>query len=294
VRYLILAVLVFFNLSLIPTNTALSEKTELFALIITIDGLRPDSISVTNAPNLTGLIKSGSYTPSAKTVDPPKTLPSHTSLVTGLTPKKHLTFINEWIDSIGHTEFETIFTVAKREGFTTAMFSGKDKLNYIAAPGSIDKLEIFEYSNSNVQEISVSFIEYIKSNKANITLIHFPEPDIPGHKHGWMSEEYLLAVKRVDTEIGKIVSALKQKGIYDEMFLVITSDHGGKGDNHKGSDPLVTTIPWLAVGSEVKENYAIKEQVYIYDTAPTVLKALGLPEFKNIDGQAVNEIFVQQ
>lgn len=293
-RYVILAVLVFFNLSLIPLDTGLSKGTEPFALVITVDGLRPDAISEANAPNITGLIKSGSYTPSAKTVDPPKTLPSHTSLVTGLTPKKHLTFINEWIDSIGHTEFETIFTVAKREGFTTAMFVGKDKLNYIAAPGSIDKLEIFEYSPSSVKEISESFIEYIKSDKPGITLIHFPEPDIPGHKHGWMSEEYLLSVKSVDAEIGKIVSELKQQGMLDEMSLVITSDHGGKGDTHKGSDPLVTTIPWLAVGKDIKGNYTIKEQVYIYDTAPTVLKALGLPEIKNIDGKAVNEIFVHQ
>jgi len=294
VRYKILAVAVFLYLLLIPIDTALSEKTELFALIITIDGLRPDAVSETNTPNLTGLIKSGSYTPLAKTVDPPKTLPSHTSLVTGLTPKRHLTFINEWIDSFGYTEFETIFTIAKREGFTTTMFAGKDKLNYIAVPGSIDNLAIFEYSSSSVKEISESFIEYIKSNKPNITLIHFPEPDIPGHKYGWMSKEYKVAVKRVDTEIGKIVSTLKQQDMYEEIFLVITSDHGGKGDTHKGDNPLVTTIPWLAVGKDIKENYTIKEQVHIYDTAPTVLKALGLPEFKNIDGQAVNEIFVQQ
>jgi len=294
VRYVILALLVFINLSLIPLDTVLCEGTEPFALVITIDGLRPDAISKTTAPNITGLIKTGSYTPSAKTVAPPKTLPSHTSLVTGLTPKKHLTFINEWIDSIGYTEFETIFTIAKSEGFSTAMFAGKDKLKHIAAPGSIDKLAIFEYGPSSVKEISESFIEYIKSNKPNIALIHFPEPDIPGHKHGWMSEEYLLSVKRVDTEIGNIISALKQQGFYNDIFLVITSDHGGKGDTHKGSDPLVTTIPWLAVGKDIKENYTIKEQVYIYDTAPTVLKALGLPEFQNIDGKAVNEIFTQQ
>jgi predicted AlkP superfamily pyrophosphatase or phosphodiesterase len=294
VRYVILAVLVFFNLFLIPTDTALSEKTERFALIITIDGLRPDAISETNAPILIRLIKSGSYTPSAKTVNPPKTLPSHTSIVTGLTPKKHLTFINEWIDSVGYTEFETIFTVARNEGFSTALFAGKDKLNYIAVPGSIDNVRIFEYSPSSVKEISESFTKYIINNQPRLTLIHFPEPDIPGHKHGWMSEEYLVAIKNVDTEIGKIVSALKQEGMYDEIFLIITSDHGGKGDNHKGNDPLVTTIPWLAVGKDIKGNYTIKEQVYLYDTAPTVLKALGLPKIKNIDGEVVNEIFTQQ
>ena len=272
---------------------AYCENSAKYALIITIDGLRPDAISEANAPNLIGLIKEGSYTPSAKTVDPPKTLPSHTSLVTGLIPKRHLTIINEWIEEMGHTEFETIFTLAKKEGFSTAMFVGKDKLNFIAVPKSIDKLEVVEYNPSAVKEISESFVSYMKDTKPEITLIHFPEPDIPGHKKGWMSEEYLNAIKRVDTELGKIVTTLKQAGIYENTLLIITADHGGKGKTHKGDHPYVTTIPWLAVGKGVKKNYTIKEQVYIYDTAPTVLKALGLKPIKDIDGVNIKEIFVQ-
>lgn len=285
--------LVFFLVPLFSfLEKAYCESPNEYALVITIDGLRPDAISKENAPNLIALIKEGSYTPSAKTVDPPKTLPSHTSLVTGLVPKKHLTFINEWIEEMGYTKFETIFTIAKKEGFGTAMFVGKDKLNFIAVPKSIDKLYIIEYSPTSVKEIGENFISYMDRNKPRMTLIHFPEPDIPGHKEGWMSEEYLKAVKRVDTELGKIVNALKQAGIYEKTFLVITTDHGGKGKTHKGDHPMVTTIPWLAVGNQVKKNYVIPEEVNIYDTAPTVLKALGLPQLKNIDGHAINSIFI--
>lgn len=257
-----------------------------------IDGLRPDAISEENSPNFMKLISLGSYSNSTKTVDPPKTLPSNTSLVTGLVPKRHLTFINEWIDEMGYTEFETIFTQAKKEGFSTAMFVGKDKLNFIAVPGSIDKLEVIDYSPTSVNEISEGFTSYIKDNKTGITLIHFPEPDIPGHKHGWMSVEYLESVKRVDGEIGEIVEALKKTGIYDQTLIIITADHGGKDKNHKGDDPLVTTIPWLAVGKQIKANYKIQEQIYIYDTAPTVLKVLGIKQIKDIDGEVVEEIFV--
>ncbi len=273
-------------------DKAYCESPNEYALIITIDGLRPDAISKENSPNLIALIKEGSYTPSAKTVDPPKTLPSHTSLVTGLVPKKHGTYKNEWNLAMGYTEFDTIFTIAKKEGFSTAMFVGKDKLNFIAVPKSIDNLDILEYSPTSVKEISESFILYMGENKPKMTLIHFPEPDIPGHKEGWMSKEYLNAVHRVDTELGNIVATLKQAGIYEKTFIVITADHGGKGKTHKGDHPEVTTIPWLAVGSQVKKNYAITEDVNIYDTAPTVLKSLKLPQLKNIDGHAINSIFI--
>lgn len=288
-RNIFLVILIFFTPLVVSQDNAFSEE---YAVIITIDGLRPDAISNKTAPVLTQLIKEGSYTASAQTVDPPKTLPSHTSLVTGLKPTKHLTFINEWIEEMGYTEHDTIFTIAKKEGFSTAMFVGKDKLNFIAVPNSIDKLEVIKYGPTSVQEISESFIQYMKENKPRITLIHFPEPDIPGHKKGWMSEEYVNAVHRVDTEVGKIIGALKQSGVYEKTFLVITADHGGKGKTHKGDHPYVTTIPWLAVGPQVKENYEIKQEVNIYDTAPTVLKALELPQAKDIDGHPVKEIFI--
>ncbi|MFA9407860.1 MAG: ectonucleotide pyrophosphatase/phosphodiesterase [Candidatus Dadabacteria bacterium] len=292
-RKIVLLFLLITPLLVISPGTTFSEQSAEFALVITIDGLRADAIAKANAPNLTDLIKEGSYTPSAKTVDPPKTLPSHTSLVTGLVPKKHLTFINEWIEDMGYVEFDTIFTLAKKEGFSTAMFVGKDKLNFIAVPKSIDKLEVVEYSPTSVKEISNSFISYMKENKPRMTLIHFPEPDITGHKQGWMSEEYLNALQRVDTELGNIINELKQAGIYEKTFLVITSDHGGKGKTHKGDHPDVTTIPWLAVGEGVKQDYSIKEKVYIYDTAPTVLKTLGISPPQNIDGRVLEEIFTQ-
>jgi len=294
VRNILVLALVVIIPFFIPSNEANSENTAENAVIMTIDGLRPDAISQATTPNLKGLIKEGAYTPIANTVDPPKTLPSHTSLVTGLVPKNHLTFINEWADGFGYTQFDTIFTIAKEEGFSTAMFAGKDKLNFIAVPGSMDKLEIIEYGLSCVKEISDSFIDYAKKSMPRVSLIHFPEPDMTGHKNGWMSEEYMKSITRVDLEIGKIMKFLKKQGMYGKTFIVITADHGGKGTNHKVIHPEVMIIPWLAIGENVKQNYAIKEKVYIYDTAPTVLKALGLPELKNIDGHAVNEIFVQQ
>ena len=292
-RNIVLIFLILFAPLVSDSGKAFGEQGAEYALVITIDGLRPDAILRAEAPNLKALIKEGSYTQSAKTVNPPKTLPAHVSLVTGLVPKKHRTFINEWIDEIGHTEFETIFTLAKKEGFSTAIFAGKDKLNFIAVSKSIDKLEIIKYSPTSVEEISESFTTYMKQNMPGVTLIHFPEPDIPGHEKGWMSEEYFDAIQRVDKELGKIIASLKQAGFYKKTFLVITSDHGGKGETHKGDHPYVTTIPWLAVGNEVRQDYTIIESVDIYDTAPTVLHTLGIKPPKNIDGHIIEEIFIQ-
>ena len=289
-------VLIFFILFaplLLVSDKACGEQSAEYALIITIDGLRPDAILKAGAPNLTALIKEGSYTPAAKTVDPPKTLHSHMSLITGLVPEKHGTYKNEWNPDMGYTEFETIFTIAKKEGFSTAIFAGKDKLNFIANPKSINKIEVINYSPTSVEEISHNFTSFMKENMPGVTLIHFPEPDIPGHKNGWMSEEYFDSIKNVDNQLGKIITSLKQAEVYDKTFIVITADHGGKDHTHRGNHPYVMTIPWIAVGKEIKTNYTIKEQIHIYDTAPTVLHALGIKPPKNMDGDIIKEIFTR-
>jgi bisphosphoglycerate-independent phosphoglycerate mutase (AlkP superfamily) len=42
----------------------------------------------------------------------------------------------------------------------------------------------------------------------------------------------------------------------------------------------------------VKKDYKIKEKVFIYDTAPTVLFALGINIPPELDGKSVDEIFI--
>src|SRR5688572_33228334 len=52
-------------------------------LVVSVDGLRPDAIATYGAPTLQRLMREGSYTLSATTIDPSTTLPSHTSMLTG-------------------------------------------------------------------------------------------------------------------------------------------------------------------------------------------------------------------
>ena len=50
-------------------------------VLVSIDGLRPDAITTFAAPTLQRLMREGSYTLTASTINPSKTLPSHTSTV---------------------------------------------------------------------------------------------------------------------------------------------------------------------------------------------------------------------
>lgn len=282
-------------LLLFPVSFCFAEQKAEYAVIITIDGLRPDAIEKADTPNLDLLIKEGSFTPSAETDELPKTLPAHTSLVTGLKSKNHGMEENRYRDGLGTTEFPTIFKIARDNGLSTAMVDGKKKLSYIYPESDKSYISINEKQIESVGQTTKWYIDYIKANKPRLSLVHFPYPDIAGHTYSWMSPEYLKSVEVVDASIGEIIGVLKEAGMYGSIFMVITSDHGGhkkthgnKGEYRAHSLP----IPWLAVGKFVKKDYQIKEKVYIYDTTPTVLKALGLPAPGNIDGTAISEIFI--
>jgi len=156
------------------TLLAWSDSKTNYAIIITIDGLRPDAITNANTPFIISLIKQGSYTLDARTNDPPNTLSSHTSLVTGLKPNRHKITYHYWNHELGYVNVNTIFNIAKNKGMKTAFFVGKDKLEYLAKPGVLNHFESTGKAPTSVEEITSRFTSYFKMEKPNLTLIHFP------------------------------------------------------------------------------------------------------------------------
>jgi predicted AlkP superfamily pyrophosphatase or phosphodiesterase len=111
-----------------PRGPAAAEHV----LIISVDGLRPDAIDAAGALNLQALIRRGTYCPKAETVRPSVTLPSHTSMLTGLDFPRHGVVWNNFRP--GHIGHSTVFSVAAGAGLSTAMFFSKEKFHYLADP----------------------------------------------------------------------------------------------------------------------------------------------------------------
>src|SRR5215204_6137965 len=59
------------------------------ALIISVDGLRPDLLLRAKAPRMQGMLDRGSYSLWARTTPGSITLPSHVSMLTGVPPEWH-------------------------------------------------------------------------------------------------------------------------------------------------------------------------------------------------------------
>src|SRR5688572_30416674 len=105
-------------------------------LVISVDGLRPDLLLRCDTPNMHRLFRNGCYTFWARTVPQGITLPSHTSMLTGVTPRRHGI---EWNRDLPlfrpvYPSFPTLFELAHNAGFTTAIATGKSKFGTIIKP----------------------------------------------------------------------------------------------------------------------------------------------------------------
>lgn len=275
-----------------PTATETPALAQIqHVVLISIDGLRPDALLAADAPNLDKLIAQGAYSPNAQTVKISETLPSHASMLTGVVPEKH--GIQWGVPYIGWPGLSspTLFSIAHQAGLSTAMVFGKQKLNYLVLPNSVDELFGADVHDSEVKDQAIKFIG---TGLPNILFIHFPDVDRVGHSYGWMSSYQLEAIAFVDGLIGQIVAALDKGGYLNSTLLIVTADHGGHGLRHGDDSPIDRTIPWLAVGPGVPQGLTLTTHINTYDTAPTVLHALNLPIPADWDGKPILEIFSKQ
>jgi hypothetical protein len=270
------------------SSTVESQPEIKYVVIISVDGMGPEGMETAETPTLDRLRARGAYSGQAQTVPQSVTLISHASMLTGMTPEKH--GLQSGLPYIGWPGLDgpSLCSVAHEAGFTTAMVFGKEKLNYLVLPNSVD--ELFG-TNTHDPEIKEQAVEMIEAGMPNVLFIHFPDVDRVGHAYGWISENQLFAINFVDGLIDEIVAALESGGYLQNTLLIITADHGGHGFRHGDDCPEDRTIPWLAVGPGVPSGVTLSSPINTFDTAATALYALGLPIPENWDGRPVLEIF---
>lgn len=259
--------------------------------VISLDGLRPDAIAEAPAPTLKQLAKEGAFTLSAKTVSPTATLPAHTSMVTGLTPQHHgITWNDDTTSNPRQVAITTVFDFTALEGYTSALFVGKSKLRPLIHPGAPTKASIPPSDLWYADTVGAQVLAYLQvaSPKPNFIFIHLPDIDVAGHAHGWMSPEYLAAVRHADSVVARIWEALKQTYGAD-LTLIVTADHGGSGFGHADGTYLDSTVPWIVWGKGVTPQTL--SGVRVVDTGPTVLWLLGLAQPPDWDGVPVKSAF---
>ena len=263
-------------------------------MIISIDGLRPDAIEQFRAPTLQRLMREGSYSRAAQTILPSTTLPSHTSMLTGVDVDVHgVIFNSDETANLETLRVPTVFSLAHAAGFRTAAFFGKSKLQHLHLPHTLDYVRSLEgriaWTGSAKRTVD-DVKRHLASTSPNLVFVHLAETDYAGHFFGWMGRSYARAVQHVDQAVQLLIDHATVRFGPGQYTVIITADHGGHGRTHGTADPVDTTIPWIVWGEGVRGGTTLAP-VRTTDTAATALWLLGVAVPDAWSGKPVTEAF---
>lgn len=289
---------------------------------ISVDGLNPTAITrlgASRAPAIHRMLARGAGTLNARTArELTRTLPNHTGMLTGRPvtgPEGHHVTFNEdnggILPAVAGGYVAGAFDVVHDHGLRTAFYASKDKFDFLdrswdAAHGAPDATgaddgrdKIDRYVVDEEADNVSRLVRRLQGRPDAFTFLHLAQPDTVGHDEGFMSAAYLAAVTAADSQIGRVLDAVRNDpGLRGRTTVLLTADHGGKGPSH--ADPTRRAdyrVPFVAWGAGVargvglydlnegrradpgraRTSYAGTQPVRNGEIANVVTRLLGLP-----------------
>jgi arylsulfatase A-like enzyme len=224
----------------------------------------------------------------------PLTLPSHSSLFTGLLPPAHGVRVNGSVLAPGRPLFPEALRTA---GYRTAAFVGSIVLDRHRGLGrgfdEYGDLDSGAFGDrrtrraaAEVLDDALAWLESLHGAPfflwVHLFDAHAPHALPETIDASPTGNPYDGAIALMDRQIGRLRSALETKGIFDRTAVIVTADHGESlgdhGENGHGifiyesaiRVPLI--VRWPGVPPR-----RVPDLAQIVDVAPTVLELQGLP-----------------
>jgi predicted AlkP superfamily pyrophosphatase or phosphodiesterase len=211
-------------------------------IAVGFDGFRRSYFDADSTPALHALAVDGVVADAMIPSFPTVTFPNWYALATGLYPAHSGIVNNQFFDSTLNATFrynsptsadgrwyagEPVWATAVRHGERSAtMF-------WVGSDAEIGGLRPtywrtydrrVRYSDRIVQVLS--WIDLPPEERPDLIMVYFEEPDHTGHDFGPDAPETAAAVARVDSALGALVQGLEERGIYDQVNVLVMADHG--------------------------------------------------------------------
>ncbi|MGZ5438908.1 MAG: sulfatase-like hydrolase/transferase [Candidatus Aminicenantales bacterium] len=282
-------------------------------LLITLDTTRADHLGCYGfaqaaTPNLDRLASEGVrfarvYAPA------PLTLPSHSSIMTGLYPATH------GVRNNGHDlapKWRTLAEILKGHGFATAAFVSSFSVDSRFGIGrgfdvyddTFDVQAPLKGANAErrAEQTFARFSRWLDNNGRNrfFAWVHYYDPHLPydppsPYREASPGRPYDGEIAYMDHYIGAVLEALEAKGLLDNTLVVIAGDHGeGLGDKVETGHGIFLYEETLRVPLIISDRRTfprpriVDSAVRLVDVAPTILETLGLKtEASGMEGQSL-------
>ncbi len=224
-------------------SSGTSPKSKQYLIMLSMDGFRWDYASRVETPNLDQIAEQGVKAEYVKPVFPTKTFPNHYAMATGLYADNHGIVNNNFYcpkldaqyrisdrQSVENGDFyhgEPIWVTAEKQGMKTASFFwvGSEAPVKGIQPTWWKKYDGGIPFHARIDSV-INWMQLPENKRPQLITLYFDEPDRQGHYTGPESVEVDQMVIKLDSLVGVLTKKLQQLPEYENINLIITSDHG--------------------------------------------------------------------
>ena len=252
-------------------------------LLVLVDGMTPASLAASESSFFPELRRGSRFSLNARTVMPSVTLPCHMSLFLSVGAERHGILTNTYVPQV--RPVNGLCEVLSAAGKKCAFFYNWEPLRDLSRPDSLYRAEFisgkygYEESNRMLTDRVIAMLQ--AGDTPDFIFLYLGWVDDAGHKYGWMTPEYLAAVRASLACIGRVIECLP-----DEYQLIVTADHGGHGRCHGTDTPEDMTIPLFFRHASIAPG-KLPGGATILDIAPTIAAWLGVPADPEWEGQVL-------
>jgi arylsulfatase A-like enzyme/Tfp pilus assembly protein PilF len=297
-----------------PPNTAASPRPSI--VLITLDTTRADRMGFLESergltPNLDTLARQAVVFSRAY-AQVPLTTPSHAAILTGTYPR--FNHVNYMGDPLGKA-LPFLPEILRRNGYRTAAFVGALVLDprklaagfergfdiydagFHRRRGSEDRYRSLERRGEEVVNRALAWLSKQPAGPFFLW-VHLYDPHDPysppePYKTRYQSEPYDGEIAYTDSVVGRLITGLQTRGLFDSALLAVMADHGEAfgehNENHHGIFLYDETIhvPLLFKLPGQHSSRKVETGVGLVDVAPTILRAAHLPVPSVMQGESL-------
>jgi len=297
-----------------PPNTAASPRPNI--VLITLDTTRADRMGFLGSergltPNLDEFARRGVVFARAY-AQVPLTTPSHATILTGTYPR--FNHVNYMGDPLGKA-LPFLPEILRRNGYRTAAFVGALVLDpRKLAPGFERGFDIYDAGfhrrrgsedryrslERRGEEVVNRALAWLSKQPAGpfFLWVHLYDPHDPysppePYKTRYQAEPYDGEIAYTDSAVGRLLTGLRTRGLFDGALIAVMADHGEAfgehGENHHGIFLYDETIhvPLLFKLPGQHSSRKVETGVALVDVAPTILQAAHLPIPSVMQGESL-------
>jgi len=281
---------------LVPSLIECSRHSERpLMLLVSFDGFRWDYLHMHNLSNFNYLKSIGSHAEFIYNSFSTVTFPNHWTIVTGLYEESHGIMQNFMYDPQLKEKFSYVASESQTQKWfgqnkitepiwTTNQKAGQGRRSaaeWVGAGITFDNQEIISIPYNRSKPYKDLIDEFInlyaeEIDPINFGALYFDEPDHTGHLYGPYSVEMTEKLHYMNEILGYLIDQLKINDLFDDLNLILTSDHGMDTISNKTAiflDSYIDTDLFEAYGSRACYSLFVKNDSdieYVYKTLKNV------------------------